>query len=228
VASNGDPQQIPSIARIFVRPIGSGLPLGFFAFGLGMFLLGALGIEDLPPGDVKNAGLILVAFVFPLQLLATIMAFLARDTIGATALGLFTTSWLTIGTLLLRSEPGATSRSLAYYLVYFSALIGLLALVAIPAKPLIAIILAVSTARGVVGAIFEFTDNTAYEHVGGVIAFVLAGMALYAGTAFLLEDSRQREVLPLFRRGDAREAIEGGLADQLRGLDTEAGVRTQL
>jgi succinate-acetate transporter protein len=191
-------------------------------------MLGALGIEDIPPADVKNAGLILVAFVFPLQLIATIMAFLARDTIGATALGLFTTSWLTIGTLLIRSEPGATSRSLAYYLVYFSALIALLGVVAIPAKPLIAMILAVSTARGVLGAIYEFGGNTTYEHVGGVIAFVLSGLALYSGLAFLLEDSRQREVLPLFRRGDARDAIEGNLADQLRGLDTEAGVRTQL
>jgi hypothetical protein len=80
----------------------------------------------------------------------------------------------------------------------------------------------------VLGAIYEFGGNTTYEHVGGVIAFVLSGLALYSGLAFLLEDSRQREVLPLFRRGDARDAIEGNLADQLRGLDTEAGVRTQL
>lgn len=211
-----------------MRPIGSGLPLGFFAFALGMFMLGPLGIGDIPPGDVENAGLIIVAFVFPLQLLGTIMAFLARDTIGATALGLFTASWLTIGILLIRSEPGATSRSLAYFLVFFSAVIGLLAIVSIPAKPLIAVILFVSIVRGVLGALFEFTGDTTFEHIGGIVAFALSGLGLYAATAFLLEDARQREVLPLFRRGDAREAIEGGLADQLRGLDTEAGVRTQL
>ncbi len=41
--------------------------------------------------------MILIAFVFPLELLATVFAFLARDTLGATTLGLFTTSWLTVG-----------------------------------------------------------------------------------------------------------------------------------
>jgi len=228
VASNGSAQQIPPITRIFVRPIGSGLPLGFFAFGIGMFLLGALGIEDVPPPDVKNAGLILVAFVFPLQFLGTIVAFLARDTTGATALGLFTTSWLTIGALLITSEPGSTSRALAYFLVYFSVVVGVLAATSVAGKPLLALILTVSGVRAVLGALFEFTGNTTFEHVGGVVAFVISGLALYGGAAFLLEDARQREVLPLFRRGDAREAIEGGLADQLRGLDSEAGVRTQL
>ena len=156
------------------------------------------------------------------------MAFFARGTTGATALGLFTTSWLTIGALLITSEPASTSRALAYFLVYISAVVGVLAATSIAGKPLLAIILTVSGVRAVLGALFEFTGNTTFEHVGGAVAFVISGLALYGGAAFLLEDARQREVLPLFRRGDARDAIEGGLSDQLRGLDTEAGLRTQL
>ena len=47
------------------------------------------------------------------ELVATVIAFLARDTMGATALGLFSTSWLTFGVALLTAKPGATSHTLA-------------------------------------------------------------------------------------------------------------------
>src|SRR3954454_16366098 len=92
-------------ARIFLRPIGSGLPLGFFSFGIGMLLLGCLGIGWIPVDEQKDVGMVLVAFVFPLELVATVFAFLARDTLGATRLGLFTTSWLTFGWLPYSSPP---------------------------------------------------------------------------------------------------------------------------
>ena len=80
-----------------LRPIGSGLPLGFFSFGIGMLLLGCSAIGWIPVTEQKDIGMTLIAFVFPLELIATIVAFLARDTLGATTLGLFTTSWLTLG-----------------------------------------------------------------------------------------------------------------------------------
>ena len=75
--------------RIMLRPIGSALPLGFFAFGLGMFMLAAEGIGWIRPYEIHDAGLILVTFVAPLEFLATVVAFLARDSIGAATLGLF-------------------------------------------------------------------------------------------------------------------------------------------
>ena len=58
--------------------------------------------------EQKDVGMTLIAFVFPLELVATIVAFLARDTLGATTLGLFTTSWLTLGWLYLASPAGNT------------------------------------------------------------------------------------------------------------------------
>jgi uncharacterized protein len=214
--------------RIFVRPLASGLPLGFFAFGTGMFLLGATGVESIPASDVDTAGLLLAAFVFPPQLLATVVAFLARDTTGATVLGLFASSWLAIGLLFLTAEPGATSRSLGYYLVFFGAVVLLLGVAAVLGKPLIAVVLLLSSSRAVLAAIYEFTGETGWETAGGVMAFVISGLALYGGLAFLLEDSRGEAVLPVFRRGEARTSLEGGLSEQLSRIETEAGVRQQL
>src|SRR5437588_13067760 len=106
--------------RIFVRPLASALPLGFFAFGLGMATLGAEGVGWVSGKDLHVAGLLLAAYVFPLELLATIVAFLARDTMGATALGLFTTSWLAIGLATINAQPGETSKALGIFLLWFS------------------------------------------------------------------------------------------------------------
>jgi hypothetical protein len=107
--------------RVVVRPYGSAVPLGFFAFGIGMFLYAALDAPWVKQADAPSIDLILLAFVAPLEIIA-----------------------------------------------------------------------------------------------------------MYGGIAFLLEDALGHTGLPLGRRGGSREAIEGTLGDQLRGLEGEAGVRHTL
>src|SRR5204863_7807948 len=114
--------------RIMLRPIGSGLPVGFFSFGIGMLLLGCQAIGWIPVSEQKDVGMLLMSFVFPLELVATVFAFLARDTLGATTLGLFTTSWLALGWADLSAPPGSTSVSLGVYLFGFAFVVLLLAL----------------------------------------------------------------------------------------------------
>src|SRR5437868_9716447 len=105
--------------RIMLRPVGSGLPLGFYSFGIGMLLLGCSAIGWIPVSEQQDVGRLLMAFVFPLELVATVFAFLARDTLGATTLGLFTTSWLALGWADLTAQPGSTSVALGIYLFRF-------------------------------------------------------------------------------------------------------------
>src|SRR5689334_3833513 len=114
--------------RIMLRPIGSGLPLGFFAFAIGMLLLGCSAIGWIPVSEQKNVGMLLMSFVFPLELVATTVAFLARDTLGATTLGLFTTSWLALGWADYASPAGVTSVTLGIYLFGFGTAVLLLAM----------------------------------------------------------------------------------------------------
>src|SRR5439155_26227787 len=52
-------------------------------------------------------------------------------------------------------------------------------------------------------------------------------LALYGGVALGLEDAHQRELLPLFPRGQAAESFEG-FETQLERLEAEPGVRQQL
>jgi succinate-acetate transporter protein len=213
--------------RIFLRPIGSGLPLGFFSFAIGMLLLGTQALGWIPVAEQKDVGMTLMAFVFPLELVATIVAFLARDTLGSTTLGLFTTSWLTLGWLYLASPPGATSVTVGVYLFGFSAAVVLLALMSTLGKPFFSVLLALSAVRMVLAGVYESGGARSWDRVSGGFGIALCVVAFYGGLALGLEDARQRQVLPLFRRGGAHAAFQGYVA-QLARLESEPGVRQQL
>lgn len=213
--------------RIMLRPLGSSLPLGFFAFGIGMLLLACTAVGWIPPAEQKDVAMLLIAFVFPLELVATVFAFLARDTLGATTLGLFTTSWLSLGWLSYSSPPGAKSTATGIYLFGFATAALLLALMSTRAKPFFTLLLSLAVARMVLGGYYEVGGTHGWYKASGIVALTLAALAMYGGTALGLEDARQRELLPLFRRGAADEAFRG-FDSQLARLEAEPGVRQQL
>lgn len=76
--------------------------------------------------------------------------------------------------------------------------------------------------------VFQSYGWVSLEKAAGWIGVPLAAFALYGGLALLLEDSMQRTVLPLGRRGRARTSLEGGLGYQIHQAEQEAGVRRQL
>ena len=156
------------------------------------------------------------------------MAFLTRDTGAAASLGLFTTSWLAIGVLTATAKPGVLDRGLGYYLLAFAGAVLVLAIAAAPARPLLTAFLSIAAARAVAAAVYELGGGRRWDTVSGWIAVALFAGALYTALAFLLEDGTGRRMLPLFRIGTARGAIEGDLSEQLRGLAGEAGVRQAL
>ena len=220
--------QTSAPVRIVVRPYGSPIPLGFFAFGIGMFLYAALGCGWVGPAEQHSVGLIFITFVFPLQLIASVFAFLARDGAAGTALGLFAASWLASGVLLATGTPGELDPAFGYYLIAFSIVIVVLGVASLAGRPLLSIFLLVSSLRTVTGAVYELGGGASWEKAGGWVGLLAFGVAMYAGLAFLLEDTLGHTVLPLARRGDARVAIEGDLPEQLEGLEDEAGVRQSL
>jgi succinate-acetate transporter protein len=216
------------LVRINVRPIATALPLGLLSFGIGMLLLGAQSAGWIPVGESAQVGLLIGAFVFPLEGLASIFAFLARDSLAATVLGVFATSWLALGLAMLVSPPGATSLALGFYLLGFAGLVASLAIAAGAGKPLIALILTLSAARALLDGLFETSRSIAIEHAAGYVAVVLAGLAWYGGSAFLIEELRKSPLLPVFRRGAATTAVRGSIDEQLSPVGAEPGVRQQL
>jgi hypothetical protein len=214
--------------RVFVRPYGSSVPLGVLAFGIGMFMYAALDAPWVKGADTHTVGLMLMTFVAPLQLIATIIAFLARDTTAGVSLGLFAGAWATTGALTIVSEPGTLDAAVGYFLIAFTVAALVLATVAWQGQPLFALLLTLSSTRALLSAVYELGGGKGWNEVGGWLAAGIFCVAMYMGLAFLLEDSRGHAVLPIGRRGSSREAIEGGLATQLEGLADEAGVRKHL
>jgi hypothetical protein len=214
--------------RVFVRPYGSAVPLGFFAFGIGMFLYAAYDAEWIKATDAKTVGLIFVAFVGPLEALAAVIAFLARDTMAGVALGLFTGSWFLAGFATMHAQPGVLDAAQGYLLLGFTIAVLLLSVVAWLGQPLIAMLLTFAAARGACAAAYDLGAGKGWNHVAGWIALAIYCIAMYGGLAFLLEDAKGHAVLPIGRRGSSAEAIEGDLATQLSGLADEPGVRKHL
>ena len=214
--------------RIVVRPYATSLALGFFSFGIGMLLLAGMSNGWLHPSDRHVVGLFLASFVFPLELLSAVVAFLARDTFGATGLGLFSTSWLALGLANMEASPDALSRAVGLYELGFGFTIGLLAIAAFGGKPLIGVILGIATIRSAFAGWHEWGGPSWAWQLSGWLALAIFFVAMYGGLAFLLEDVNKGQVLPVFRRGASRDSMEGGLATQLADLADEAGVRKTL
>ena len=204
--------------RVFVRPYGSAVPLGFFAFGIGMFLYAAYDAEWVKATDAKTIGLIFVAFVGPLEAIAAVIAFLARDTMAGVALGLFTGSWFLTGFATMNAQPGVLDAAQGYLLVAFTIAVLLLSVVAWLGQPLIALLLTVAAARGACSAAYELGAGSGYGRAAGWIALAIFVASIYGGLGFLLEDVTGKSVLPVWRIGSSSDAIEGSLADRKRAL----------
>lgn len=189
------------------------LPLGIFSFAVGMAVLGAVGLGWVSsPQDVRTAGLLLAALVFPLQLVAAVFAALARDTVAATILGFFATSWLGLGLANALDPTQQTSRAIGVFLGAFALLL-LLPLVVTAAFG--KMVLAASPTRAAVPAAYELGAPQWSDAANGVAALVVFALALYAGTALLVEDVRGRTAL-VPRRGTAVAAMAEDPETQVR------------
>jgi succinate-acetate transporter protein len=214
--------------RIVLRPLANPLPLGFLALAAGTLLLAGLQLGWLGAEEGQTVALALLAFVFPLQLLASIFGYLCRDVVAGTGMGVLCGTWLTISLVMLTSPPGSTSDALGLFLLLAFAAMLIPALAASFAKLVPAAVLCGAALRFGVTGIYELTASSTWEDIAGVIGLVLCALALYAALAMALEDARRHTVLPLLRRGSGRSALDGDLGDQTVGLGAEAGVREQL
>ena len=218
--------------RIMVRPVGSPLPLGFFAFGVAILVLSALELSWIGAGETHSVAVVILTFAGPAEALAAIVAYLSRDTAGATGLTVFTVSWFTVGVPMLLGPAGGTSHTEGVFLIALAAVVALLAATSFQAKPLFGALLSLATARFALTAIYQFAGSRPLAIAAGIVGLVNGAFALYGGVALLLEDVKQRSVLPIGRRGEARswldETEEEHVARQSSRVRREAGVRHQL
>jgi succinate-acetate transporter protein len=211
-----------------LRPLANPLPLGFLALGTATLLLSGVQLQWLPPEDATTVAVILLVFVAPLQLLASVIGFLARDPVAGTGMGILAGTWAAVGFTTLRSPLGTTSHALGLLLLVSATAMLVPALGAHEAKLVPALVLATTALRFLLTGVYQLSGITGWKVAGGATGVVLCAFALYAATAFMVEETSHRSWLPLGRRSGGRRAITGDLSQQLDHIASEAGVREQL
>jgi uncharacterized protein len=198
-------------SRIMLRPLGNPLPLGFLALAAGTLLISGLQLEWLQPTDGAQVALILIAFVFPLQLVASVLGFLARDVVAGTGMGILCGTWLSIGLVTLTGEPGATSDALGLFLLLAAVAMLVPAGAAATGKLVATAVLTTTALRFASTGLYQLTagEEGRCRHR----ALILCALAVYAALAMALEDAYGRAVLPLGRRTPIES--EPGIRDQL-------------
>jgi uncharacterized protein len=223
-----EPSAEDSIVRVFVRPLGSPLPIGFFGFAMGTLIFSLYELKVIPQDELHTVALLLLGSVFPMQLASGLLAYLGRDTPGATAITLLATSWLGLGVVLVGSPPGETSSAVGVYVLAVAAALLIFGILSFKGKVILGVAMLVAAPRYALLGLYELTGTIALSKASGVLGLVLVVIATYGGVALLLEDTAQRTIWPIARRGVSRLSLEGDIHDQLDRLAREPGVRAQL
>lgn len=207
-------------------PMRYALPLGFIVFSIGIFVLSAFDLGWIPPKEHADVALVMIAFVAPLELIAAVIGFLSRDTAGATGLAVFSGVWVTLGIGL--SSSAAPTMTASFFLFGMSVFVLVLALASFSGKPLFGVLLLVATARFVLMGVYEATGSSSLLRIGGIVGLAVVAAGIYGAVALLLEDVKQRTVLPLGRRGAAAQWLTDELEEHIGSVGQEAGVRRHL
>lgn len=214
----------PSVARIFLRPVGSPLTIGMSGLAIASLVQSGLDLHWIANDQTRSVGLILVSVPFLLQTIACVFSYLARDGATGATVGVLSGSWLAEGLVHLASVPGSRSGALGLMLLASGATIMLSGVAVGSTKPLPGAVFAIAALRFIVAGIYELGGAGSWQDAGGLIGLCVVALASYCVLAFELEGQQHYPVLPTFRRGKAK-ATPHDVAEQVDGVVNEPGVR---
>lgn len=212
---------------VVLRPIASPLPLGFLALTIATVAVASVQLSWVPVSEGRTVALGVLVLAVPLQLLSSVMGFLARDPVAATGMGILAGTWGAVCLATLTTPPGATSAGLGVILLTAAASL-LVPVMAARSKIVPALVIATSACRFAVTGIAEVDGSATWMQGAGWTGIALAAVSAYAALALALEASSSRTVLPLGRRAGGAKAVESGLDQQVEQLANEPGVRHEL
>ncbi|WP_311769418.1 hypothetical protein [Humibacillus xanthopallidus] len=186
-----------------------------------------LQLQVLAPSDGRVVALGILGLTVPLQLIACVLGFLARDPVAGTGMGILAGTWAGVALALLSSPPGTRSLGLGVLLLC-SAVAMLVPTAAASSKLAGMVVMGLSAARFALTGLAQLTGAPAWFTVAGWTGVVLGAVAAYAALAFELEDVRHASVLPVGRRAMGADTMTAPAQVQLGSVGREAGVRQQL
>ena len=218
-------------ARLNVRPVATPLPITFLGLMIATTVTAGYELGVIPKADYHEVGWVVLAVPVPMQLLAATLGFVVRSAAAATGSAVLAATWLGVALATITSAPGPPGPDAALGLMLLAAGAALLVPVVaeVSAGSLLpALVLATAATRFALTGIDGVTHSHVWTTASGWCGFVLAGVALYGALALELESVAQQPVLPTFRTGSARRALEQPFAEQVETAAREAGVRQTL
>jgi succinate-acetate transporter protein len=213
--------------RVVVRPLANPLPLGFLALMVATVSLALMQVGALAPDQGHTIAIVVLAFTVPLQLVASVLRFLARDAVAGTGMGVLAGTWAVTGFVMLGAPPGSTSPTLGVLLVC-SAVAMLVPTVSATGKLAGMAVMGLSAVRFAVTGVGHLAGSKGWLTLAGWVGLLLGLVAAYAALAFELEDVRHASVLPVGRRGQGADTMTAALEESVAAVPHEAGVRKQL
>lgn len=211
--------------RIVLRPIGAPEALALSGLGIASVVQSGLDLGWLARGETAQVGLILLAVPFPLQLVAAVLSYLARDGAAGAAMGVLSTSWLAGGLVDLYSGGAGRSAALGLLLLSAAAALCVSAGTVARSNPLMGAVVLLAALRFALQGVYQCGGSVGWRYGSGVVGLLVAALILYALVAFELKGQERRAMLPTFRTGRGRSALEGDARSQLDGIAHEPGVR---
>jgi uncharacterized protein len=199
---------------VTLRPLATPLPLAFVGLAVATAAFATVQVGWLAPDQARTVAFGVVVFAVPLQLVAAVLGFLARDPVAGTGVGVLAGTWaatcvVTLGDPLHHTHPGLG-------IVLISAGAVLLVPASAGMSKVVAVgVLVVAAARFVVTGVYELSGSTTWMHVCGWLGLALGVVALYGALAFELEGAYGRAVLPTGRRTSVAEMGPPGVRAQL-------------
>lgn len=146
-AAASPPPAVPAAAtRVVLRPVATPLPLGFLALAVATTGFAAVQLGWVAPDQGRVVALGVLVLTVPLQLVAAVVGFLARDPVAATGMGLLAGTWAAVSLTTLTSPPGDPSGGLGVLLLLSAACL-LVPAVAATAKLVPALVILTSATR---------------------------------------------------------------------------------
>jgi succinate-acetate transporter protein len=180
------PRATPTV--IMLRPVGSSLPLGFLALAIATFSFAVLQLDWIAKNQGHTVALTVLLSTVPLQAIVSVLAFAARDTAPATAMGLLSGTWAAICVATLTSPPGGFSEGLGTFLVAAGVCLLVPAVAALP-RPWPPIVIGMSGLRFVVTGVAQLEGSTTWLRVAGWVGLVLALVSFAAAVVLVVQRS---------------------------------------
>jgi uncharacterized protein len=131
-----------------------------------------------------QVGILLIAFPFPLQFLASVVSFPAGDSGSGAAFGVLSGSWLAAGLIFITSPPHSTSGALGMLFLTAGCALALLVVPTMAqGKRAPAIVLALAAFRFLTTGIHELAAVKFWADLSAIDGLLLAAAAAYAATA---------------------------------------------